>query len=228
MNQYSPQYLDRLNAIPENVARFIHRLPEIPISTDRNKTIKALTPSHIQVISDAGIDPVLLRRAEQMHGKKVALVGDIGCSIPVEGIDGLISSGNADCCLGIYVADCAAIWIYDQVKGTRALLHSGKVGTDNNIVKEALKAMYKFEESKAVDCIAVISPCIRPPHFEMDIPKAIKKQLLDAGLKEENIIDSGIDTYSDLDTYYSYRRERGRTGRMFALFGRLPHEDSAH
>lgn len=228
MNPYSPHYLDRLNEVPENVARFIHRLPEIQISTDRNTTINALTPTHIQVIVDAGIDPQLLRRAEQMHGKKVALVGDIGCSIPVEGIDGLISSGNADCCLAIYVADCAAIWIYDQVKGTRALLHSGKVGTENNIVKVALKAMYKFEESKAEDCIAVISPCIRPPHFEMDIPQTIKQQLLDAGVKEENIIDCGIDTYSNLDSYYSYRREKGRTGRMLALFGRLPHEASAH
>lgn len=66
--------------------------------------------------------------------------------------------------------------------------------------------------------IAVISPCIRPPHYEEDIPTAIKAQLIEAGVPEEQIHDSGLDT-ADTKRFYSYRMEKGQTGRMLALFG---------
>lgn len=82
--------------------------------------------------------------------------------------------------------------------------------------------MHKTLGVNAADCIAVISPCIRPPHYEVDIPSAIKAQLTKAGILSENIIDSGLDTAADTQTFYSYRIEKGNTGRMLALFGRKP------
>ncbi|MBQ2814825.1 MAG: polyphenol oxidase family protein [Akkermansia sp.] len=220
MSQYSPAYLERLNSYPENIARFVGRIPGVETSTDRAAVINALTPIHLNAIEAEGIDPKYLRRAQQIHGNKVALVGDIGCSFPVEGVDGLICGGKADCILGIYVADCAAVWLYDPTTGARGLVHSGKLGTEGNIVGEALRAMHKILGSNPEDCIAVISPCIRPPHYEVDIPARIKEQLEKAGLHSENIIDSGLDTAADLQAFYSYRIEKGNTGRMLALFGR--------
>ena len=222
MNSYAPAYLDRLNAEPANFARFITRIPEVPVSTNRNAVIDALTPLHDSVLTEAGIDPKLLRRAQQVHSNKVALVGDIGCSYPIEGVDALYCGGKADCCLGIYVADCAAVWIYDTVSGCRGLAHSGKLGTQHNIVGELLTAMHKNLGVTTSDCIAVISPCIRPPHYEVDIPTAIREQLVAAGIAPENIIDSELDTAADTETFYSYRIEKGNTGRMLALFGRNP------
>lgn len=222
MSSYSPDYLKVLNDYPENFARFITRIPGIPTTTDRAAVIAALTPTHEAVLAEGGIATKMLRRAQQVHGNKVALVGDIGCSYPVEGVDGLFCGGKADCCLGIYVADCAAVWIYDTVSQSRALVHSGKAGTQQNIVGETLKSMYKVLGVHAESCIAVISPCIRPPHYEVDIVTQIKQQLEEAGIAPENITDSGLDTASDLDTFYSYRVEKGNTGRMLALFGRTP------
>lgn len=226
MSDYKPSYLDRLNDIPENFARFITRIPGVPTTTDRVAVIAALTPSHEEVLQQGGIAPKMLRRAQQVHGNKVALVGDIGCHYPVEGVDGLICGAKADCCLGIYVADCAAVWIYDTGTGSRALLHSGKQGTQQNIVAEALLKMSKIFGTVPANCIAVISPCIRPPHYEVDIPTAIKAQLLEGGLLAENIVDSELDTAADLDTFYSYRVEKGNTGRMLALFGRTPESEA--
>lgn len=222
MNPYSPRYLDRLNSYAGNFARFITRVPGISLTTDRAAVISALTPEHEKVMKDSGIDPRMLRRAQQVHGNKVALVGDIGCSYPVEGVDGLFCGAKADCCLGIYVADCAAVWVYDTVTGCRGLAHSGKLGTQQNIVGELLRAMRKTLGVQAVNCLAVISPCIRPPHYEVDIPSVIKEELAAAGLLKENIIDSGLDTAADLGSFYSYRMEKGKTGRMLALFGQLP------
>ncbi len=225
MSDYAPSYLDRINAIPGNFARFITRVPGIELTTDRAAVIAALTPEHERVLNEAGIEPKMLRRAQQVHGNKVALVGDIGCSYPVEGVDGLFCAGKADSCLGIYVADCAAVWIYDTATGSRGLVHSGKLGTQQNIVGELLTAMRKILGVQPANCIAVISPCIRPPHYEVDIPTTIAGQLAAAGLHAENIIDSGLDTAADLDTFYSYRVEKGRTGRMLALFGPASEEE---
>lgn len=222
MSQYSPDYLNVLNDIPENFARFITRIPGVSTTTDRNAVIAALTPAHEAVLAEGGIAPKMLRRAQQVHGNKVALVGDIGCSYPVEGVDALFCGGKADCCLGIYVADCAAVWIYDTVSQSRALVHSGKLGTQQNIVGETLKAMYKILGVQAADCIAVISPCIRPPHYEVDIATMIRQELAEAGIAPQNIHDCGLDTAADLETFYSYRIEKGNTGRMLALFGRTP------
>ncbi|MBR4108212.1 MAG: polyphenol oxidase family protein [Akkermansia sp.] len=227
MSNYSPQYLAELNAYPENFARFITRIPGVSTTTDRNAVIAALTPTHESVLEEGGIAPKMLRRAQQVHGNRVALVGDIGCSYPVEGVDGLYCGGKADCCLGIYVADCAAIWIYDTVTQARALLHSGKQGTLQNIVASAMNSMRKSIGVEAQNCIAVISPCIRPPHYEVDIVSMIKEQLVQAGIKPENITDSGLDTAADTETFYSYRMEKGNTGRMLALFGRIPSKEEA-
>ncbi len=224
MSNYAPSYLDRLNAFSGNFARFITRVPGVTTSTDRQAVISALTPEHERVLTEVGIEPKMLRRAQQVHGSKVALVGDIGCSYPVEGVDGLFCSGKADSCLGIYVADCAAVWIYDQESGARGLVHSGKLGTQGNIVGELLTSMRKTLGVQAAGCMAVISPCIRPPHYEVDIPSAIRAQLIEAGVLPENIIDSELDTAADLSTFYSYRMEKGKTGRMMALFGLLPDE----
>ncbi len=223
MSDYSPSYLDRLNAQPDIIARFITRQNDLPVTADRKVMLDILRPRHNDIIREQGIDPAMLRTAEQVHGDHVALVGDIGCFFPVEGVDALVCSPRADCCLGIYVADCAAVWIYDTLTGARGLLHSGRIGTELNIVAKTLKAMYKYAKTKPKDCIAVISPCIRPPHFEVDIASAIKQQLLDAGLEMDNIVDSNLDTATDTESFYSYRIEKGQTGRMIALFGRTPH-----
>lgn len=222
---YFPSYLDQLNSYADNFACFIPRMPGVPVSTDREATIAALTPEHEAIMRKHGVEPRFLRRAQQVHGNRVAIVGDIGCSYPVEGVDGLFCGGVADCCLGIYVADCAAVWVYDTVSGARGLVHSGKMGTSLNIVGELMERMRKTLGVKASDCLAVISPCIRKPDYEVDIAEDIKAQLVEAGVLPENITDSGLNTAADLESFYSYRAEKGNTGRMLALFGRVPHAE---
>lgn len=69
--------------------------------------------------------------------------------------------------------------------------------------------------SDPADLIVQLSPCIRPPHFEMDLPSAIRRQCEAAGVL--HFYDCGTCTASRLDRYYSYRAERGKTGRMLAL-----------
>ncbi len=65
--------------------------------------------------------------------------------------------------------------------------------------------------------IVQLSPCIRPPHYEINFAAEIIRQCRSYGVKQ--IHDSGICTACDLDRYYSYRAEKGKTGRMLALLG---------
>jgi copper oxidase (laccase) domain-containing protein len=72
--------------------------------------------------------------------------------------------------------------------------------------------------TRAQDVTAVLSPCIRPPDYEVDIPAAIARQAAAAGVG--NFIDCGLNTASDPSRFYSYRKELGKTGRMMALMVR--------
>src|SRR2546428_693711 len=74
--------------------------------------------------------------------------------------------------------------------------------------------------SDSANIIVQLSPCIRPPNYEVDFAAEIVSQCRELGVKE--IHDSGVCTACDLDRYYSYRAEKGKTGRMLALLGLNP------
>ncbi len=162
-------------------------------------------------------------RAEQIHGNVVALVPDCPQTIAPDGLpvvpgaDGLITRSLATV-LAIYVADCGAIWLADRKTGAIGLLHSGKKGTESNILRTALEKMARQFGTRPQDVTAVLGPCIRPPDYETDFATEIGNQANDAGLG--NFIDCGLNTASDCARFYSYRKELGKTGRMMALIVR--------
>ena len=57
-------------------------------------------------------------------------------------------------------------------------------------------------------------------HYEVDFAAQIVRQCRALGVKE--IHDPAVCTACDLDRYYSYRAEKGKTGRMVALIGLNP------
>jgi copper oxidase (laccase) domain-containing protein len=63
--------------------------------------------------------------------------------------------------------------------------------------------------------VVQLGPCIRPPHYEIDFAADIVEQCRRAGVRQIN--DSATCTACDTTRYYSYRAEKGRTGRMLAL-----------
>lgn len=146
-------------------------------------------------------------RAEQTHGNGVAIVTRPG-NYP--GVDALITTVP---CLLLLIrcADCAPVYLVDLVTRTIALIHSGKKGTLANVVGATVAAM----PSRPADLLAVIGPSIGPCHYDMDIWTPIENQLRAAGVRD--IHNKHRCTACHLDRYFSYRAERGQTGRMFAL-----------
>jgi copper oxidase (laccase) domain-containing protein len=78
--------------------------------------------------------------------------------------------------------------------------------------------------TEPADLVAQLSPCIRPPFYEVDFAANIVQSLKRSGVRQ--VFDSGENTAADLERYYSYRMEKGRTGRMLALLGIGQHRSS--
>ena len=117
--------------------------------------------------------------------------------------------------LGIHVADCCAVYIVDPKTPAIGLVHSGKKGTEQAIAAKAIGQLREHFASEPVDLIVQLSPCIRPPHYEIDFAANIIEQCRAAGV--EKIYASSECTACDITRYYSYRAEKGKTGRMLAL-----------
>ena len=217
----APCYLNTLNALPGVRANFVTRISGVAVDTDREATCARLESAHKLEVERMGFSWDQFHRAEQVHGAEIAVVGKNDPARVWSGVDGLVTA-DPGVLLGIYVADCGAVYIVDPVKHVVALLHSGKKGTEGNITGKAIALMVKKFGSNPEDLHVALAPCIRPPAYEVDFVLRIRKQVIDAGVPESQFIDSGVCTSSDLETYYSYRVEKGSTGRMLALLGKHP------
>lgn len=204
-----------LNAIPWIRHGFIQRVEGINTKVERALALAALAEIHRDTLPEIGIDAErsAFITAEQVHGHRVERV-DRSTVSPVPATDGLITV-EPNVCLAIYVADCGPIYLVDRRNRAIGLLHSGKKGTEQNIVGVAIHRMNMEFGTNPADVIAVLGPCVRPPHYEVDFAARIGEQARKAGVLEYH--DPGTCTASDPEKYYSYRRELGQTGRLLAV-----------
>ncbi len=204
-----------LEAVAEIRHGFSGRMPGLDVKVDRALALQRLEEHHTRARQAMGLADRRFVTGEQVHGREVAVV-DAQTALPVPGVDGLITA-SPEICLGIHVADCCAIFLADPVRRVIALLHSGRKGSELGIATAALEKMGAEFGCHPADIIAQLSPCIRPPLYEIDIAALILAQCRAAGVGQ--VFDCGICTGSNVDRYYSYRVERGKTGRMLALLG---------
>ncbi len=229
MAQFPFEQFPALSAIGICRHGFMQRIPGIDVSNDKPEVLKRLDSSHREIRNAIGIGDWPLVTAQQVHGNKIAVVGEVGsplradrgrrgaASLPARefpGCDGIITNQRG-VALGIYVADCCAVYIVDPKAPAIGLAHSGRKGTEFGVVTNALNQMIERFGSNPAEMIVQLSPCIRPPHYEVDFAAEIVRQCRALGVKQ--IHDSGVCTACDVGRYYSYRAEKGKTGRMLAL-----------
>lgn len=166
------------------------------------------------ILPSLGIDINKTVQAEQTHGSQVALVDQNHQATTLKGVDALMTA-RPGIFLVIRTADCAPVYLWDPNNRAVALIHSGKKGTLSNISENTVKSLKRNFGSRPGELIAVIGPCIRPPDYEMDIATNIRVQLENCGVN--NCYDCGENTASDLSRFYSYRTEKGKTGRHYAF-----------
>jgi YfiH family protein len=145
-----------------------------------------------------------------------------------------------------FYADCVPLFFLDTKKKVIALVHSGWKGTVQKIGAKAINMMKEVYGTCPCDCLAGIGPSIGMDCFEIgmdaaqhfmdsfenwtefmapfgdikykvDLWKANKLILQEQGIPEENITISGYCTKCNEDLFFSYRRDKGRTGSLSAI-----------
>ena len=229
-----------LSAIEVCRHAFTQRILGIDVSNDKLEVLRRLDSAHREIRNAIDLGGWPLVTAQQVHGNKIAVVDKVGSALHADrgrfepdwhygaaslpgqefaGCDGIITNQRG-VALGVYVADCCAVYIVDPQTPSIGLVHSGRKGTELGVVTNAITQMIDRFGSNPANMIALLSPCIRPPHYEIDFAAEIVRQSQAVGVKQ--IHDLGVCTACNLDRYYSYRAEKGKTGRMLALLGLNP------
>lgn len=193
------------------------------------------------IIKSLTTESFMSASSKQVHGNKVLRVNE---SVFAEGYDALISN-KKNVFVSVSTADCVPVLIYDTCNNAVAAIHAGWRGTCAKIVNETLIAMNNNFGTKGSDCLAFIGACISEKVFEVgedvacffeddvkqwnilkkkfliDLKKENKKQLMLFGVKENNIEVSEYCTFLNNDLFYSYRKENGKTGRMFSAIAAI-------
>lgn len=175
----------------------------------------------------------------QIHGDKVKVVTQ---PERTEGYDALVTN-IPNLYIGVTVADCTPILIYDAKQQAVAAIHAGWRGTAAQIVAKTLATMHENFGTQPTDCYAYIGTCIDFCDFEVgeevaaqfdaevkqfdtlrgkyliDLKKANAAQLLAFGIPPQQIQISEYSTIAHNQDFFSYRLEKGQTGRMLAIIG---------
>lgn len=187
----------------------------------------------------AGIDEKQIASAHQVHGNDILLATKPERE---NGYDAIITN-TGGIIAGVTIADCTPVLIYDRKNKAVGAIHAGWRGTAGSIVARTLSAMQKHFGTNGADCYAYIGTCISFGAFEVgpevaeqfeeqfvrydtdkqkhfvDLKGANLSQLLAFGMPENQIEISKKCTVLNNDKYFSYRHEKGSTGRMLALIG---------
>jgi len=178
-----------------------------------------------------------------------------GISVPkdIRNTDGLMTNIPGIPLITFY-ADCVPLFFLDKENKAIAVVHSGWKGTVLKIGAKTIRQMTEVYGTKPGDCLVGIGPSIGPECFEVgqevadqfaesfgtrphiikpigngkytvDLWEANKLILMEMGVPENNITISGLCTKCREDLFFSYRRDKGRTGSMSAIM-ELKEEDT--
>ncbi len=159
--------------------------------------------------------------------------------------DGIVTN-QPGVMIGICVADCAPILLLDPSVRAVAALHAGWKGTAEGIAKKGVEALVSLFGSNPADILAAVGPSIGRCCYEVDAPVknafsgqggcwgdyavatedgrwqldlslANVHQLLEAGVQRDNIETTELCVSCEKDTFFSYRRDKGETGRQMGF-----------
>lgn len=188
-----------------------------------------------------GFQTEQLAISRQVHADRIQVVTAPGLS---EGFDALVTN-LPGILLGVSVADCTPILIFDHKNEAIAAIHAGWKGTAAGIVATTLNCLAVQFGSVGADCRAYVGTCIDECSFEVgeevamafapdfkrfdgekgkffvDLKKANTAQLLAFGVPANQIEISPYSTMLHNEDYFSHRKEKGVTGRMLAVIGLL-------
>ena len=154
-------------------------------------------------------------------------------------------TNSPDITLVTTYADCTPLYFYDSIKKVIGLSHAGWRGTVDNIAKNTIDVMVSNYGSNPKDIVAGIGPCIGSCCFYVDTPvydefvaklpfskdhiikegekyrinlsEINKINMLNQGLKEDNIEVANICTCCNNEMFHTHRKSGLNRGCMVAM-----------
>lgn len=209
----------------------------------------SVAANRARVWSDLGFAERQVALAEQVHGDGVAVVKAGTGSVPIPGVDALVTN-VPDLLLMLFFADCVPVYLVDPTRKVIGLAHAGWRGTEANIAAKTVRTLSEEFGSLPSSCIAAIGPSIGGDSYEVG-PEVADRFRTQPGSRAANVImprnemtgtytlnlraviflqllSAGLKAESiavcDEDTFRNRRdffsyRRDGATGRMGAFLG---------
>ncbi|MDP9098452.1 MAG: polyphenol oxidase family protein, partial [Verrucomicrobiota bacterium] len=112
-SQLPAEQFQALSALPGVVHGFTLRVPGIEMLHDKAEALARLDGIHRKIRGGHGLADRPLVTAQQVHGNEIGVVDSpVSGDKCFENCDGLITD-QTGVCLGIYVADCCAVFLVD-------------------------------------------------------------------------------------------------------------------
>ena len=200
------------------------------------------------LIKKAGLKAEELSVVQLEHGKKVVLLQkSIGNALDRSKAESIVTDAIATdrprLATMLLVGDCIPAVLYDQKRPALVLIHAGRKGVELNLIKEAVEFMQRSFGSKPADLLLKTGPSIGKnsyvfddskdldldfwgqycklgddQKYHLDVSGKFGAQAKQAGLADNNISISPIDTFTDKN-YFSHRRSMA-TGEPEGQIGR--------
>lgn len=186
-----------------------------------------------------------LFETSQVHGTQVHVLD--GASVEetrrIEA-DALVAMREGDV-VGVRTADCVPVLLADPMGGAVAAIHAGWRGVAARIVPAAVARFVGVTGAPATRILVAIGPHIRTAAFEVgddvaralaesseaavvvpganggkphvDLARAVRVQLAQAGVVGSHVEDTGGCAHDEPARFFSFRRDGQRSGRMLSV-----------
>ncbi|MEZ4600635.1 MAG: peptidoglycan editing factor PgeF [Syntrophotaleaceae bacterium] len=194
------------------------------------------------------LQPHLLLTVNQVHGNDILVVDqpnyDLSHFLTVE-CDAIVTN-QTGIMIGVLVADCFPVLLFDTDRRAAAAVHVGWRGAASGILKKAVDSMKSVFDCHPERICAAVGPGIgahsyivdRPVRdafrqgsghwqqiteelelgkWRLDLRRSCLLQLQDAGLTESRIDVAEECTCCHREMFFSYRRDKGVTGRQMGF-----------
>lgn len=195
--------------------------------------------NRLELLNHLGITDGSVTFPIQTHTCTVEIVTEENKHSVFQDVDALITN-TPNILIGVLSADCVPVLLADPVSKVIACIHAGWRGTAAEIVKHTISQMQAKFGCNTSNIVAGIGPSISASNYEVGEDVAMhfrneskeklptgkscidlwienNMQLIEMGLKEENISISRQCTYSNSDLFYSARRDGITTGRIASV-----------
>ena len=172
----------------------------------------------------------------QVHDNNIQVIDNKLGSFVALSSDGLITNVR-DILLGIITADCLPIFVFNDNESVIGIFHAGWKGTYENILTKGIEKICKIYNENVNNINVVIGPGISVKSYEvgdefrdyfeyleerddslyLNLYKENIKRAIDIGINKDKIIAYDSCTALEPDKFYSYRKEKPKTGRMLSV-----------